>query len=174
MVKLFKKTVRRYPKFRKMSAFSIMVPLSFIPQPATAQTLPLVVSAPVELNFGSVTAGGAGTVVISTTGTRSVTGGVTAVNSGGLESNGVFSISGSTGFAIDLSITATSFTVSNGGGGVMNVDSFQMIAPAGGRTATVTLATNPETFPLGATLNVGAGQAEGTYIGDYMLSANYQ
>lgn len=160
---------------RQVGALSVLIPLSFSPSIATAQTnLPIVISGSVELNFGTISAGGGGSVIVSTAGARSVTGTVVDISGGGLETNGVFSISGSTGVMIDLSVTAPDFTVSNGAGGIMTVDSFNIVVPGGGRTATVTLATSPQNFPLGATLRVSSGQAAGTYTGDYVLSANYQ
>ena len=72
-------------------------------------------------------------------------------------------------------MTATVFTVDDTGAGVpMNVNAFNLVTNAGGTSETITLAATPSTFPLGATLNVGAGQVAGTYTGTYTVSANYQ
>ena len=131
-------------------------------------------SATVDMNFGTVTTnGGAGTIVVDTFGGRTVTGTLVPIGGAGLVSQGVFSISGSTGLAISMSMTNPTFTVNNGTGGVMNVNNFNMITNAGGSNTTITLATSTETFPLGATLNVSASQPEGTYIGNFTVSANY-
>ena len=151
-----------------------IIPLTLTPQPAKAQ-LTIFVSGTVDLNFGTMTETGAGgTMVVNTAGARSPTGAVTAITGGGLESQAVLSISGSTGLAIDVSMTAPSFTVSNGLGNTMIVNNFNIETNGGGATRTLTLVANPSTFPLGATLNVAGGQAEGTYIGNYTINANYQ
>jgi hypothetical protein len=157
----------------KIGLLGVLVPLSFIPKPANAM-LTIAITATVELNFGTMDVAGAGTVVMNTTNGRSVTGGVTAITGAGLESSGVLSISGSTGLAIDLSMTAASYSVSNGGGATMAVNNFNLVTNAGGATETITLTSNPTNFPFGATLNVGAGQAAGTYTGTFTVNANYQ
>ncbi|MCI5060769.1 MAG: DUF4402 domain-containing protein [Alphaproteobacteria bacterium] len=152
---------------------SVLIPLGFSPNPAHA-TLTIVVSGTVDLHFGSMTESGAGgTMAIDTAGTRTAGGGVTAIAGSGLHSQGVLSIAGSTGVAIDVSMTAATFTVDDGGAGApMNVNGFDI--NGGGATVTVTLAANPSTFPLGATLNVNAAQVAGSYSGTYTVSANYQ
>lgn len=153
---------------------ALMVPLSLFPGQAKAM-ITIIVSATVDINFGSVTETGAGgTVTVDTAGARTVGGSVTAITGAGLESNGVISISGSTGLPIDLSITPATFTVSDGAN-TMSVNAFDLDTGAGVTDAiTVTLTANPSTFPIGATLNVGAGQAAGTYSGTYVVNATYQ
>lgn len=150
-----------------------LVPLTVAPQAVNAQ-VSIIVSGTVDLNFGSVTAGATGgTVTISTAGARTRTGSVTLLAGAGLESAGVLSISGSTGVLIDVSMTAGGFTVDDAGAGVpMTVNAFDI--DGGGATVSVTLSTNPATFPLGATLTVAAGQAAGVYSGAYTVNANYQ
>lgn len=150
-----------------------LVPLSLSPFPANAM-LSIVVSGTIDLNFGSVTAGATGgTVTISTAGARSNTGSVGLIGGAGLETNAILSISGSTGVLIDVSMTVAAFTVDDAGAGApMSVNAFDI--NGGGSNVSVTLATNPATFPLGATLTVAAGQAAGAYSGTYTVSANYQ
>lgn len=169
-----KNIFRKFVQFKKASVLAAVIPLSILPRSAHA-VLSIVISGTVDINFGSLTETGAGgTAIVNTAGARSVTGSVSAITGGGLESNGVFSLSGSTGLAIDVSMTAAAFTVSNGGGGTMSVNNFNLVTNAGGATRTITLAANPSTFPMGATLNLSAGQAAGTYIGNYTMNANYQ
>ena len=151
-----------------------LIPLSFVPQYANA-ALTIVVSGTDALHFGTITESGAGgTVVVSTAGGRSVTGSVSPVVGAGLQSNGVFQVAASTGAAITLSVTSPAFTVSNGGGGVMSVNNFNVVLPAGGTSEVITLAVSPTTYPIGGTLNVGAGQAAGSYVGTIILNAMYQ
>ena len=153
-----------------MTGGLLLVPLSAFAQ------LPIVVSAPVEINFGElvVTAGAGGAATISPLGARTVSGGVSAISGAGLEVNGVLSVVASSGLAIELSLTNATFTVDDiaGVGAPMSVTSFDI--DGGGSAVTVTLTTLPQTFPIGATLNVAAGQQDGTYIGNYSVRANYQ
>lgn len=172
---MLKKRLMRSGLARQAGVLAVMVPLSVVPRDAYA-ALSIVVSGTVDLNFGTITADPlvSGTVIVDVLGARVLAGGATGVTGAGLSSQGVFSLSGSTGIAIELSMAAPSFTVSNGGGGSMNVNAFNLITNGGGAAATVTLAANPTTFPLGATLNVAAAQAAGTYSGVFTVNANYQ
>lgn len=156
----------------KIGLMSVLIPLSFLPNNASAM-LTIAITASVELNFGTLDVAGAGTAVMNTSNGRTVTGGVSAVTGAGLESSGVLSISGSTGLAIDLSMTSPAFSVTNGGDS-MSVNNFNLVTNAGGATQTVTLTSNPTNFPFGATLNVGSGQAAGAYTGNFTVNANYQ
>lgn len=156
----------------KLGLVGALVPLTLSPKSAHAM-ITIVVTASVELNFGTIDVAGAGTVVMNTADGRSVTGGVTAIGGAGLESSGVLSVSGSTGLAIVLSMSAAAFSVSNGGGDTMSVNNFNLVTNANGPTRTVTMTTNPTLYPFGATLNVGGGQAAGTYTGTFTVNANY-
>lgn len=156
----------------KFGMLASVLPVGLSAHHVHAQTtLPIIIVPVEELNFGTMTAGAGGSVEITTAGTRNPTG--VFPFSGGLETNGSFSISGSTGVIINLSITSPTFTVSNGGGDTMNVDTFNIVTAAGGRTEPITLTSSTETFPVGATLRVSSGQAEGVYIGQYTLMATY-
>lgn len=166
------KKTNRHQILTKAGVLAAMIPLTILPNPARAM-LTIVISGTVDLNFGSVTESGAGgTVTIDTAGTRTVGGAVTAIAGAGLESAGMLSVSGSTGLAIDLSITAAPFAITDGGGNSMNVGSFDI--NGSGSAATITLTANPTSYPFGAQLTVGAGQAAGTYNGAFTINANYQ
>ncbi len=136
---------------------------------------PIVVSGTQALHFGAMTEGGAGgTMIMDTAGARTPGGGVTSVaaNTG---QSGVISLSGSTGVNIQLSMAAATYTVDDAGAGVaMNVNGWNIRTNAGGATETVSMAASPTTYPLGATLTVGAAQVAGTYTGTYTVNANYQ
>jgi hypothetical protein len=168
------KRIRHSLSNKKNICLTALVPLTVLPQHAHA-ALTIILSATQVLNFGTITESGAGgTVTISTGGARSTTGSVSAITGSGLESNGIFTIAASTGVPIDLSVTAVGFTVSNGGGSNMLVNGINLVLPAGGTTETITLATSPDTFPVGATMNVSPSQAAGSYTGAMVLNANYQ
>ena len=157
--------------FHKLGVLTTVIPLSFVPCYAQAQ---IVVSGTVDIHFGSMTENGAGgTMAIDIAGARTAGGGVTAVSGSGFEKNGVISVGGTTGVAIDLSITGAPFTVT-GPGAAMSVSGFNLVTNVGGSNQTITLTTNPSTYPVGATLTVGAGQVAGSYIGTYTVNATLQ
>jgi hypothetical protein len=144
-------------------------------QPQAQPTLPIIVSATVDLNFGTFfTTGASGTVRIDTTGTRSTTGGVMTSVGAGLESQGQISISASTGVVMSITITPASYNLTNGLGDTMLLNGFNLDTTAGGPAITRSLTQNPSTIPVGATLNVGSPQAEGDYTGTYTINVVYQ
>lgn len=137
---------------------------------------PITVSGTTALHFGSMTETAVGTMVMDTAGLRTPGGGVVAVGGAGLEASGSLRIQGATAVAIDLSMTATSFTVSDGLANTMAVNNFNLRTNAGGTAETVTLPALATQLlvPLGAQLNVGSPQTPGTYTGTYTVNANYQ
>ena len=66
------------------------------------------------------------------------------------------------------SITLPSSATLTSGGDTMTIDTFNH--DAGG---TPTLSGGSDTFNVGATLNVGATQAGGTYSGTFSVTVNY-
>jgi len=136
-------------------------------------TITIVVSTTAVLNFGGFTAGGGGTVTVSTAGARSRTGSVTLIPGVGVVSAGSLSIFGSTGVLIDVNLTNPVFTIDNPGAGApMNVSGFDI--DGGGSNVSVTLPTTTAVFPIGATLTVPASQPAGLYTGVYTVMAEYQ
>ncbi len=117
------------------------------------------------LNFGTVTASAAlGTVVVTTAGARSVTGGVAEL--GGTIAAATFDVTGEGTSA--YTITLPSSATLNSGGNSMTVDTFNH--DAGGSPA---LSGGSDSFNVGATLNVAANQAAGAYTGTYTITVNY-
>jgi Domain of unknown function (DUF4402) len=132
-----------------------------------------------DLNFGRIIPGAtAGTVVLSPAGVRSATGGARLAT--GPSSTASFSGFGSNNQTITLAIaSATSTLTRAGGGGSMTMDTFTV-----GSTPTAIISTTPLgfrvnsptgifTFPVGATLRVGANQAPGTYTGTFTVIISY-
>lgn len=159
----------------RKALLTTLVPLSFVPFKPAKAALTIVLSGTDVLHFGTITESGAGgTVVISTAGGRTTTGSVSAIGGLGLESNGGFQIAASTGVNITVSVTAPSFNVTDGAAGVMAINNFNIVTAAGGATQIINLGSSPATFPVGATLNVSAAQAPGTYTGTINLNAVYQ
>ena len=128
---------------------------------------PLAIAESNGMDFGDVSVGtGGGTVVLDTTGGRSVTGDAEAVT-GGTQAAGVYNVTGSGTKAYSISFPASA-TISSAGNN-MTVDSFTHDAGA-----TPALTGGADTFNIGATLNIGPSQAPGAYTGTYTLTVNYQ
>jgi hypothetical protein len=136
---------------------------------ATATVItPIAISSTADLRFGEFAAGSGGTVVISTAGARSKTGGVvlSTVAPGGAAS---FSVTGDADatYAITLPGTATITRVS--GTETMSVGTF-----TSDPTETGTLsAGGTQTVAVGGTLTVGASQVVGSYTGTFSVSVEY-
>ncbi len=121
-----------------------------------------------NLRFGNVAAGSSvGTVVLTATGTRSKTGGVTLsnVNTGGPAS---FTVSGDGTATYAITLPSTPTTLTDGGTNNMTVDTFTS-QPAG----TGALTGGTQTLTVGATLHVGANQPAGNYTGTFSVSVDY-
>ncbi len=122
-----------------------------------------------DMNFGTIAEAGAGTVVLATDGSRSVTGGVSTLASGpGAAADFIVTGQPSATYAITLP-ASVSLT---GPGPAMTADTF-VSSP----TPTGTLSAGPgtETVLVGATLNVAAGQTAGAYSTDstFNVTVNY-
>jgi hypothetical protein len=69
-----------------------------------------------------------------------------------------FTISGENGYGYQITLPANNTVVLNDGNGhTMDITGFT-------HNALGTFSTSPETFQVGATLNVGAAQVSGTYV----------
>ncbi len=147
---------------------------------------PIAVTSTQVLHFGSMTVTTAlGDIAVDTAGTRGAgTGSVTEVGGAGLENEGRIEITAATGLTMDVAMTATVFTVDDGGAGLaMNVNQFNLKTAAGGTSVTTSIVGPATTVvvPVGATLNVPAGQAAAivgitpvTFTGAYTVDVTYQ
>ena len=120
-----------------------------------------------DMNFGDVVpSGAAGTVVLSTAGARSVTGGANLGNASGT-SAATFTVSGQglSTYAITLPAAANITSGAN----TMSVGTFTSSPAATGTLA----AGGTQALALGATLSVGASQATGSYTGSFNVSVVY-
>lgn len=126
----------------------------------------IAISKTTDMNFGKVVAGGtSGTVVLSTAGVRSATGG-TKLGNAGSTAAGAFSVTGESGATYSVTLPA-SRTISSGANN-MTVDTFTS-NPSG----TGTLTGGSQSLAVGATLNVGASQVSGTYTGTFDVTVAY-
>ena len=131
-----------------------------------------------NLDFGKVIrATTAGTVTIAPDGSRTKTGNVILIGTGFQPAK--FAGMGSNNQRVDISIGPAN-VFATGPGAPMRVRTFIM-----GSTPTAVLTTTPQrfrinsttgifTFPVGATLEVGANQTPGTYNGTWTITLNYQ
>jgi spore coat protein U-like protein len=120
-----------------------------------------------DMDFADVVASGsAGTVVLSTAGARSITGGATLGNSTGAAA-AAFTVSGdpASTYSISLPSSATITSTPN----TMTVNTFTS-SPSG--TGTLS-GGGTQALTVGATLQVGASQAQGTYTGTFDVTVAY-
>jgi len=131
---------------------------------------PIAITKNVDMNFGNVAVSStAGTVILTPAGARSATGGVTLPATVGTVSAAAFTVTGTTGYTYTIAITGSPLTVTSGGN-TMTVNAFTYTP-----TSPATLAAGNNALTVGATLNVGASQASGTYVSGtpFTVTVNY-
>lgn len=134
-----------------------------------------------DLNFGKIIAGTtAGTVTVTPTGSRSATGGAKLASDPTVKP-ARFAGKGSRNQTVVIAVLSNTSTLTRvGGTQKMTMDTFVI-----GSSPTATLTTAPLafsiaaptgifTFPVGATLRVGANQTPGTYSGTFTITLAYQ
>jgi spore coat protein U-like protein len=131
-----------------------------------------------NLNFGSIIRSTtAGTVIVAPNGTRTKTG--TIILQGNAHQPARFAGMGTNNQQVDISLGANQIFIT-GPGAPMRVHTFVI-----GSTPTAVLTSVPRrfgiasstgifSFPVGATLDVGANQTPGTYTGTWTITLNYQ
>jgi len=131
-------------------------------------TAPIAISQTAALEFGSVAsqAGAAGTVVIDTAGNRSS--GDVDLLSGANPAAGAFAVTGTGNTAFGVVLPTTPVTL-NSGADTISVGSF--VSSVGASSA---LSSGNGSFTVGASLNLGAAQATGTYSGSYTVTVAYE
>lgn len=121
-----------------------------------------------DLAFGDAVAGGtAGTVVVTPAGARSATGGTTLGSSSGV-SAASFTVTGDPSSTYSITLpgsTTLTFAVIN----TMTANTFTSNPSSTGTLS----AGGSQTLTVGATLNVGASQAAGTYTGSFNVTVAY-
>lgn len=123
------------------------------------------------MNFSTLVPGAAGgTFVIDPMGGISPTGGVMSM--AGSAQPAVITITADPGVQLVTS-TDTSVTLLSGSNS-MTVTDFNILTPAGGDSETITLTQPSEDIPIGATLQIGASQPPGTYVGQFTYTVDYQ
>jgi hypothetical protein len=130
---------------------------------ASAQiVVPITISKSSDLNFGSIVRSVAGgTVELAPGGTVTPTGVTMFTGSASIATSAAaYTIAGEAGNAYIITLPVNNAVVLNDGAG----NSMKLTAFI--HNATGTFGASPETFQVGATLNVGANQVAGNYISD--------
>ncbi|SFD78748.1 protein of unknown function [Chitinophaga sp. CF118] len=131
---------------------------------------PISITKTADMNFGNVAVQSttAGTVVLAPDNSRTKTGGVTLPATTGTISAAIFTVSGEGSYTYTITLPS-SVTITNAGNN-MTVNTFTS-TPSG----TGTLSSGTQTLKVGATLNVAAGQAAGTYTSatPFNVTINY-
>lgn len=135
---------------------------------------PLKITAGTSLRFGQfANATTAGTITIDPFGAVTTAGGMvganTFVQTGAGRGNATFSVTGNANAAFGVTVSANVFVAS--GANRMNVTGFTGNVA---NSAAVLDAAGNYTLNVGATINVNANQAVGTYSGTYVLTVTYQ
>lgn len=130
----------------------------------------------IALDFGRFTASGtSGTVVLTPSdGTRSVTGGVTALT-GSAGAVGTFDVTGANDATYAVTVPASA-TLSDGAAtpNTMSFDpSYYSVGSALTDSTGTLSATGTDTLKVGGTLSVGVSQVVGVYRGTYDVTVEY-
>ncbi len=132
---------------------------------------PIAITNDVDMNFGNLAVNASvGTVVLTPAGVRSATGGVSFLAATpGTITAASFTVTGLAAATYSITLPAAALTI-NSGANSMTVDTW-----TSSPTPTGTLTGGTETLTVGATLNVGASQAAGTYISGtpFDVTVNY-
>lgn len=132
---------------------------------------PISISKTADMNFGNVAVQSTnpGTVILTPAGARSTTGGTTLPATTGTVAAASFTIAGEAGYTYVITLPSSALTISSGAN-TMTVTAF-----TSNPSATGTLTAGTETLTVGATLNVAAGQAAGTYTSTvpFDVTVNY-
>ena len=133
---------------------------------------PISITKTTDMNFGNVAVQDAtgGTVVLAPAGTRTRTAGVTLPVTNGTVAAAVFTVTGSGTYTYAITLPSTALTLTGTPSGTMTVDAFTSTP-----STTGALTGGTQTIQVGATLNVGAAQAAGTYLSTpgFDVTVNY-
>jgi hypothetical protein len=149
---------------------------SFAQVTATASTsatiiTPIAITKDVDMNFGNIAVSPTlgGTVVLPTSGPRTKTGGVTLPVVTGTVTPASFTVTGEGNSTYSITLPSSAITLTSGAAS-MTVENF-ISSPSN----TGQLSSGTQEIKVGATLNVGAAQAAGTYSNEsgLFVTVNY-
>lgn len=125
------------------------------------------------LDFGDIVAGesNGSTITLSASGARSVTSGSASLGNGG--SAGEFAVSGEPGSTFAIVLPQSALLTEDSGG--PSPATMTLIEFTHSLSSPATLsAAGEQSFTVGATLQVAAGQPLGRYAGSYSVTVSYQ
>jgi spore coat protein U-like protein len=143
---------------------------------AAVLATPVVVTKTADLSFGKFAAGAAGSISISTSGERTVSGGVLASADGpAMTAAASFVVSGAAGAGYSITHGGTSSLLRTGGVETMPMTKFSAVGAANGPAGAAggMLNGGAQTIYVGATLAVAANQAAGAYTGTVSVTVEY-
>lgn len=136
---------------------------------------PLTITKNADLKFGTVVrpSTGAGSVVVSAAGARTVAGGVVALASGDTPQAAQFTVDGEGGQSISVTIPAT-FTMANGVDSLTVTTTNNLAGSAGAQTLSNAMGSaGTLSFRVGGSVPVAATTNTGAYTGTFTVSAAY-
>jgi hypothetical protein len=131
---------------------------------------PIAISKSLDMSFGNVAVSPtiSGTVTLTPANVRTITGGVTLPVVAGTVNAAKFTVTGLTGSTYSITLPSSALTLTSGAN-TMTVTSFTSTP-----TPTGTLTGGTQDIYVGATLNVAAAQAAGTYTSAaFPVTVNY-
>ena len=136
---------------------------------ATATIITPIAIAPLQdLAFGKISANAGGTVTIDTDGIRSKEGSVILLNTGSVQTEGKFNVTGDIGATYAITLPSASIVVSDGKANSMDVNAFVSNLNGIG-----IIGKDGAAVHVGGTLAVAADQAGGSYAGTYSVMVEY-
>ncbi len=132
---------------------------------------PISITKTVDMNFGNVAVTSTGgTVVLTPAGARSTTGGVTLPATNGTVAAASFNVTGEGTYTYAITLPSSVTLTRNSGSETMTVNAFTSNPSTTGQ-----LTAGAQTLTVGATLNVSATQAAGTYVSGtpFTVTVNY-
>lgn len=155
--------------FLAASAAASAAPVSASAGGTASVLTPLSIIKTADLDFGTIVATGAGTAVIDPVNRTLTTTGL-LVPSGTRSHPAGFTATGSRNAVVLVRVPKNPITVTRvGGTETMTVGNWTLDGNINRRVP----ANQTFDFAVGATLNVGAGQAEGTYVGSFDVTVQY-
>lgn len=128
-----------------------------------------------DMKFGTVVRPptGSGTVVLTTAGVRSVTGGVGAVTAGDAPVAATFSVAGEGGQSVSITVPAT-ITMISGADSLTVTTSNNLTGSPSAQTLSNALGSvGSLAFSIGGSVPISSTQATGAYVGSFTVSAAY-